>query len=186
MWIRGDKSPGIFTGCSRRAYRGVLLYQRVLVPRAQLASSLAHGRSPERPYFRETVRSSGWEVSRQRRQRSLPSFVGAVQVCGWVCTVGRQQELRGHVKLDRSRYISIPEGEGQFVPVIWRVHGDSLTVIQSLATLSLSLSFYLFLHEAVPSPSPFRPPFHRGSTLRPVRVYLPRHPPTRPSLVSRH
>lgn len=66
----------------------------------------------------------------------------------WVCTVGRQQELRGYVKLDRSRYISIPEGEGQFVPVIWRVHGDSLTVIQSLATLSLSLSPRFYSIEA--------------------------------------
>lgn len=35
------------------------------------------------------------------------------------------------------RYISIPEGEGQFVPVIWRVRRDSLTVIQSLAALLL-------------------------------------------------
>lgn len=79
------------------------------------------------------------EEAYQTTRRSLPSFVGTVQMCGWVCTGGRQQDLRGHVKLDRSRYISIPEGEGQFVPVIWRVHGDSLTVIQSLATLSLSL-----------------------------------------------
>ena len=43
-------------------------------------------------------------------------------------------------------YISIPEGEGQFVPVIWRVRGDSLTLIQSLATLSFSpFPFLTFL-----------------------------------------
>lgn len=54
-------------------------------------------------------------------------------------------------------YISIPEGEGQFVPVIWRVHGDSLTVIQSLATLFLfpilPFSHDLSLFPSAPSPS---------------------------------
>lgn len=53
-------------------------------------------------------------------------------------------------------YISIPEGEGQFVPVIWRVHGDSLTVIQSLATLFL---FPL-------------PPSHRDLSLSPFAPYV--------------
>lgn len=51
-------------------------------------------------------------------------------------------------------YISIPGGEGQFVPVIWRVHWDSLTVIQSLATLFLfPLSPLLSLLPFAPSSS---------------------------------
>lgn len=51
---------------------------------------------------------------------------------------GHLRDLGRHVKLQiAAGYISIPEGEGQFVPVIWWVHGDSLTVIQSLATLFL-------------------------------------------------
>lgn len=57
-------------------------------------------------------------------------------------------------------YISIPGGEGQFVPVIWRVHWDSLTVIQSLATL------FLFPLPPLLSLSPFAPsPFILVTTL---------------------
>lgn len=51
-------------------------------------------------------------------------------------------------------YISIPRGEGQFVPVIWQVHWDSLTVIQSLATLFLfPLPSFFSLSPFAPSPS---------------------------------
>lgn len=84
--------------------------------------------------------------------------------------------------LDRSRYISIPEGEGQFVPVICRVHGDSLTVIQSLATLS-SLPTSLFLY--LPFLLSFSLSLYCSSSpliriLLPAYVHLRRRPPGKP------
>jgi len=87
---------------------------------------------------------------------------------------GHLRDLGRHVKLEiAAGYISIPEGEGQFVPVIWWVHGDSLTVIQSLATLflfalppsSYSFSLHPFMSMCLslfpPSTTPATPLFGR-------------------------
>ena len=130
--------------------------------RANLTSDVQHPRSLEilkPPLAAIFLHRRRFFSFRKEAHQTRPALIAVI--CRYCANVwvgvhpgGRQQDLRGHVKLDRSRYISIPEGEGQFVPVIWRVHGDSLTVIQSLATLSFSpfphqlpfpLSLLLFL-----------------------------------------